>query len=138
MIDSEELAKLRKTFYDKVIRRDGCWLWCDVPHYGMSTFDGKSIGTHRLSWMIQNGPIPNGMMVLHRCDTRACINPKHLYLGTAKDNIRDCVARKRHPELQRTHCERGHPFSGDNLHITKQGHRRCKTCKTQWNRERYL
>lgn len=49
----------------------------------------KSLGAHRASWMLAHGPIPPGLMVLHRCDNPPCVNPDHLFLGTAKDNVGD-------------------------------------------------
>ena len=51
--------------------------------------------THRAAWKLYNGEIPEGMNVLHKCDVPCCCNPKHLYLGTLKDNSRDCVSRGR-------------------------------------------
>lgn len=50
---------------------------------------------HRYSWMIANGPIPKGLWVLHKCDTPACINPDHLFLGTCRDNAKDCYRKGR-------------------------------------------
>jgi hypothetical protein len=50
---------------------------------------------HRLAWELANGPVPDGMMVLHRCDNRKCCNPEHLFLGTAKDNYDDMVTKGR-------------------------------------------
>jgi hypothetical protein len=67
----------------------GCWLWeksLDVYGYGRLGHDGLA---HRHSWTIHRGPIPLGMHVLHKCDTPICVNPDHLFLGTAGDNARD-------------------------------------------------
>jgi hypothetical protein len=76
----------------------GCWVWRGytyVSGYG-GYFDGeKRRRAHRASWELANGPIPDGMLVLHRCDNRPCVNPDHLFLGTDSDNRRDCVAKNR-------------------------------------------
>ena len=44
---------------------------------------------HRIAWIVVNGPVPDGLYILHGCDNPACFNPKHLFLGTQADNIRD-------------------------------------------------
>lgn len=79
----------------------GCWEWqkgLGSPFgYGVFYFDGKSQRAHRVSWTIVYGPIPAGLWVLHKCDNPGCVNPSHLYLGTAKDNMRDSVERGRRP-----------------------------------------
>ena len=65
--------------------------------YCMLTIGKKIVSAHRFVRKVVYGPIPDGFVVRHRCDVRICINPKHLLIGTVKDNIRDMVVRKRHP-----------------------------------------
>jgi len=65
-----------------------CWLWTgarDAKGYGF--FDSKR--AHRCSFELCVGDIPGGLLVLHRCDVRNCVNPYHLFLGTDKDNAED-------------------------------------------------
>ena len=85
-------------FWDHVKRGgpDECWIWNGGPilpkldaTYGHLKVNGKYVGTHRVSWMIHNGRIPDGKFVLHRCDHKQCVNPAHLYLGNQKDNVND-------------------------------------------------
>ena len=75
----------------------GCWLWtAGVNKSGYGNFDknGKSVGAHRISWELHNGPIPkgdgyHGTCVLHKCDVPSCVNPDHLFLGSNQDNATD-------------------------------------------------
>lgn len=77
----------------------GCLEWQkarDVHGYGRIGGQGKTVlYAHRVAWEMENGPIPGGMYVCHRCDNPACIRPEHLFLGTQLDNIRDMVAKGR-------------------------------------------
>lgn len=77
---------------------DGCAMWRAGKFgdgYGSFRVNRKHYGAHRASWLIYRGPIPRGKFVLHSCDNPACVNPAHLWIGTAGDNIRDCKAKGR-------------------------------------------
>jgi hypothetical protein len=63
--------------------------------YGLVQWKGKLKRVHRLAWEILRGPIPDGMMVCHRCDRTPCYAVDHLFLGTAQDNADDKVAKGR-------------------------------------------
>ena len=56
----------------------------------------RMMGAHRVAWESAHGPIPTGMHVLHECDTPACVNVEHLFLGTHADNVRDMMSKGRH------------------------------------------
>lgn len=75
-----------------------CWLWQGMKNhdgYGRMRHGNARTLTHRISYALVRGPIPEGMRVLHHCDVRDCVNPNHLFLGTQADNIRDMDAKGR-------------------------------------------
>lgn len=81
----------------------GCWLWTagvDSSGYGTFIYDGRTLGAHRVSFMLHRGVIPGGLLVCHTCDVRVCVNPNHLFLGTIQDNIDDRDRKGRHPRLR--------------------------------------
>jgi len=70
----------------------GCWIWMrarTTRGYGSVKIDGMVLRAHRVSWQISNGPIPEGLHVLHQCDVTCCVNPDHLFLGNHSDNMQD-------------------------------------------------
>ena len=126
----------------------GCLEWTgatDRSGYGriMGVNQGTMF-THRLAWELANGPIPEGLHVLHHCDNPPCCQTDptegypegHLFLGTQADNNADMVAkgRARNGYEARTHCPSGHAYDEANTYIQPNGSRVCRTC----NRARCL
>lgn len=93
-IDIEGQARVRARSIVNTVT--GCWRWVGAGRgigYGAVKVGGRVVDAHRYAWAVFNGPVPDGMQVLHRCDNRACVNPAHLELGTAKKNRDDAIAR---------------------------------------------
>lgn len=87
-------------WWDRVDKRgaEECWPWKKTlsnSGYGKTKIRGKHTGAHRVAYELSNGPIPKGLQVCHHCDNKLCCNPKHLFLGTPKDNAQDKVNKGR-------------------------------------------
>lgn len=125
----------------------GCWLWTGavipVSGYGQMRYGkGTPKKAHRVSYEIFVGPIPDGLYVCHRCDTPLCVNPDHLFLGTAKDNAQDAMRKGRYAHQSQTHCINGHAKTPDNIavYMRKKGSTvtLCKICMATYAHRSYL
>lgn len=103
LTETELWERAVKSFEKDVIKQDGsCWGWKGTIHKsGYSTISTSNTRNtrlaHRISWMIHNGPIPDGLHVLHHCDNTICTRPDHLFLGTHLDNMKDRTVKLRQP-----------------------------------------
>lgn len=97
-----EIPKLNprnlRNFWAKVDKTPGhgpdgsCWIWMahkDKDGYGMFGFQGHKYKAHRISYTLEYGPIPRGLLGLHKCDNPGCMRPDHVWIGTTADNIKD-------------------------------------------------
>jgi hypothetical protein len=118
---------LRQRF-DHYLDRSGgkiaCWPWKQAPKangYGRLHWERKSHLVHRLAWKLLKGPIPDGLLVLHKCDNRICCNPRHLFLGTYIANVADRDAKGRQARGER----------GGTAKLTRQQIREIRASRTR-------
>jgi hypothetical protein len=96
-----ETRDVIKIFWSKVIikGKDDCWEWTgnkDKDKYGLFYIDGINHRVHRFSFTLSGGILnSDNPLVLHRCDNPGCVNPAHLFAGSQKDNIYDCIKKGR-------------------------------------------
>ena len=114
-----------KRFWEKVKKTEACWVWTAWKNNkGYGALMAKHPGggymnklAHRISWEMENGPIKDGLCVLHKCDNPSCVRPEHLFLGTRKDNTQDMMMKGRN------NCGRisgeNHPRSKITVEISK-------------------
>lgn len=143
-------------FWEKVDVKgpDECWPWTasvggpvrrngkeSTHRYPQIWWDGRVWKAHRLSWVLAHGDIDPALDCCHRCDNVMCVNPAHLFLGTAKDNAIDMGDKRRQYRQKWTHCPHGHEFTVENTRWRLQDGRQrryCRACQRRRAREAYL
>ena len=133
-------------FWDRADRSGGptaCWNWLGYLNdhgYGMVRMRNRPRRAHRVAYEFVAGDIPHGKMILHSCDNRRCVNPAHLRVGTALENIHDAKNRGRMTQgsfnRRKTHCSNGHEFTPENTRMSKRGQRHCLACNRLYKRRK--
>lgn len=127
----------------------GCWIWVGSMKsdgYGNNTrrFFGKRFkNAHRLSICAFNKINPQLLsknhFSCHKCHNKFCVNPGHLYLGDAKQNVKDEIDRNNNKNKSKKFCSKGHPLDAENVYasVDKNGHnkRTCKKCRNHYSWE---
>lgn len=132
-------GSVEQRFWAKVAKSDDCWNWTGSISgrgYGrMQTPASSSSAAHRISYILHHGMIGDGMVVDHICRNKLCVNPAHLRAVTPKQNTLENSASVTAINAAKTHCAKGHPFSGDNL-LAQPGERRCRQCQRGYDKAR--
>lgn len=116
----------------KVEKVDGHWMWTGATggdgRYGSFYYKGKVRRSHRAAYEMFIGPIPDGLVIDHKCRVTLCCNPEHLQVVTQHENIMlgEAIQSK---NAKKTHCFRGHEFNEENTYVMKNGGRSCRPCR---------
>ena len=131
--------RLISRFFCKYIvdAETGCWEWTASKYkngYGCMRVNKKLTGAHRISMVIYKGFNLDERLVLHHCDNKSCVNPKHLFLGNKSDNALDLSSKGLHPSQLKTECVNGHRYTESNTYRfgKDKKYRRCKQCMKEY------
>lgn len=123
--NSQEVCSLKCKLLKNINIKNDCWEWnksLTNTGYGKLIHEGKSLISHRVSFEVFKGEIPEGLFVCHTCDNKKCINPDHLWAGTQKDNILDAKSKGRLPiQFGRKHTQETKEKFKKRLHSDRRG-----------------
>jgi hypothetical protein len=121
-----------RDFWPRVEKTPTCWLWTGSVYkhsgYGFFNTNGRVHRVHRYSYILANGPIPDGCEIDHLCRVHNCVNPAHLEAVTHRINVLRGISPIA-AHANQTHCKRGHPLEGENVILRRSdGGRQCRAC----------
>jgi hypothetical protein len=130
-------ARKVERFWARVEKGPSCWLWTGsinsvtgYPTVGILRSLGSGGYAHRVSYILAWGRIPRGLTIDHLCRVRACVNPAHLEAVTSRENTLRSPVTLAALNARKTHCPKGHPYSGANLYLSRDGRARsCRACR---------
>lgn len=101
-VGTRAVGPVEERFWRFVAKSEGCWSWVGGSKaqkgYGLLQTGGRGsarVLAHRLSYEIHHGPIPDGLVVMHKCDNPNCVNPDHLRVGTTSENVKEAYEKRR-------------------------------------------
>jgi hypothetical protein len=130
------LVPIKERLDAQTMKTEVCWIWMGFKGktgYGVMSYRNRRVMVHRIAWAVSHSDDSwflrreDDKKILHRCDFPPCVNPDHLFVGTQRDNQRDCVKKGRHFHKEKTACCHGHSYTPSNTVMWKDG-RHCREC----------
>jgi hypothetical protein len=106
--------------------------------YGQISDHGRKRATHTIVYERTHGAMPPGLQIDHLCRVRSCVNVDHLEAVTCATNLNRAIGNAFQTQRAKTHCPQGHPYSGINLRMRKDGGRKCVVCIRESDRRQRL
>lgn len=125
-------------FWSQVDAMGVCWEWTGAKMhkgYGTISINGRTCRAHRIAYESLVGPIPPGLVLDHLCRVHHCVNPDHLQPVTHRVNTFRSPIAPAVRNAAKTHCIKGHPFDVANTVVPADGHRRCRQCQRDRDRD---